>query len=77
MKMAVGDLPLSCLEGEKLEEFRQLSYTAEEELMPSMLDTHDEDFWKAVEEKKFCGVDIEKLIHDETWISFFKTLNPW
>jgi len=68
------NVPLSCLEGEKLEEFRQFSYAAEEELMPSMLDTHDEDFWKAVEKKKFCSVDTEKLILDERWIAFFKSL---
>ena len=70
-KIEGRDVPLVCLKDKQLEELRNFSYKAEKKLMPSMISTHDEEFWKAVKENKFCSIDTKKLLLDKRWRSFF------
>ena len=70
------DLPLKCLEKSKENLLRQISYEAEEQLMPSLLPSFNASFAAAIAAHKFCCVDATTLLQNETWQSFLSSIRP-
>ena len=68
------DLPLKCPEKSKENLLRQISYEAEEQLMPSLLPSFNASFAAAIEKHKFCNVDTKILVQNETWRSFLSSI---
>ena len=68
------DLPLKCLEKSKESLLRQISYEAEEQLMPSLLSSFNTSFAAAIEKHKFCNVDATILLQNKTWRSFLSSI---
>ena len=72
--MAREDLPWKCLETDKERLLRQISYQAEEQILPSLLDSFDASFDAALTQRKFCNIDTTILLQNETWRSFLSSL---
>lgn len=72
LNQTMEDLPQLCLSGAKLQSFRQVSYDLERQVMPSMLASHDEAFFKKL--KNLCTVDASKVLEDPGWRSFVRNI---
>jgi hypothetical protein len=67
-------LPQTCIGEKELKILYDISYEAERQIMPSALPTFDDDFAKAKANGKFCSVNVEAVLNDPIWRSFFSSL---
>jgi hypothetical protein len=74
-------LPLTCPTKLELTPLLQQSMDYEEEILPDFYKsplgktTLQDDFWKAVQNDKFCSVNVQAALQQEEWQRFFQTLN--
>jgi hypothetical protein len=73
LKKTVDDLPLLCLSPKEREALRRISYAIEEQVMPSILSSHDAEFAK-YNPKKFCTADAKLVLQDEGWRTYLSSL---
>jgi hypothetical protein len=77
-------LPLTCPTKLELMSLLQQSMDYEEEILPDFYKSPlgktalQDDFWKAVQNDKFCSVNVQAALQQEEWQRFFQNLlnNP-
>jgi hypothetical protein len=71
------DLPMICTSNATLETFLMSSIAAEANVLPDFAAsekgeaTRRASFWKSVNKKKFCDLDIEAVLNQSQWQHFF------
>jgi len=80
MKKRVQDLPMTCLDEEARRDIISLSAEAEIEIFQENLSSDEKANIRkqceaAMESKKFCNVDIAKVLSDPNWVKFFGSIH--
>lgn len=79
LNLTAMDFALTCPSIGELETLLNASLQTEEVILPDFHRSewgekrHRRDFWKAVEQKRYCSIDTTAVLQTETWQNFFKT----
>ena len=74
------DFPVVCPHETEYEAFLNKSLSLEQMVLPDFFKSqhgeaeHKEQYWKAVEKKKFCHIDTVKVLENPRWTAFFRSL---
>ena len=83
------DFPLLCPTKDELEPLLDLSLSLERQIVPEFANMHGVEaehqasFWQMYEKKKFCWIDVDATLQNETWVNFFQKMSgtvkkrPW
>merc|ERR1719416_8066 len=77
--LKVQDFPLICPVEEKTEKLFGVSLAQEKRLFPGRTKEEGHErlraaFEKRMDQKSLCNIDVDKVLEDESWIKFFKSL---
>lgn len=80
-KGSPNDFPLLCPDTTQLQTLLARSLVKEEQILSretaeTMRDEHIAGFWKAVEKKKFCWIDVDQTLREPHWKEYFGNLVP-
>lgn len=75
LNTTINNLPLVCLDKTQLQDLLEKSIRYENQIYPGQSKDvairHESSFFDAVERKKFCNFDTDKLIQDDAVRTFF------
>lgn len=75
---SMAGFPLLCLSKNQTESLLDQTISIEREMIPEFSPAREAEirskFAQALEERKFCSVDVDKALEDKRWQMFFKSL---
>ena len=81
LKLTDSDFPMICPNRTTLESFLESSLALESRVFPALFESergeiaHRNDFWKHVQQGKYCSVDVNAAVRNQTYRDFFARLS--
>lgn len=75
------ELPMKCPSKAELQPLLQRSLELESKILPDFYKSplgktaHEQDFWQAVDNHKFCSINVQAVLQQEAWRRFFMNLD--